>query len=158
MMKISGSLDITSLALVTLLINTGVVFTQISAVNQRTNSTVKGDFSTTGVLSSRQFGTPQEDEAFGVTVDSSGVYVAGITADALPDQTSLGGSDAFVRKYDHEGNELWTRQFGTPQEDLASGIGVDSSGVYVAGITAGALPDQTSLGGSDAFVIKLAKE
>jgi hypothetical protein len=102
MMKISGSLDITSLALVTLLINTGVVFTQISAVNQRTNSTVKGD--------------------------------------------------------DHEGNELWTRQFGTPQEDLASGIGVDSSGVYVAGITAGALPDQTSLGGSDAFVIKLAKE
>ena len=98
MMKISGSLDITSLALVTLLINTGVVFTQISAVNQRTNSTVKGDFSTTGVLSSRQFGTPQEDEAFGMTVDSSGVYVAGIAAGALPDQTSLGGSDAFVIK------------------------------------------------------------
>jgi len=47
----------------------------------------------------RQFGTAAFDRAEGISVDASGVYVAGRTNGALPGQTSS-GEDAFVRKYD----------------------------------------------------------
>src|SRR5262249_29976009 len=57
--------------------------------------------------------------------------------------------------YDAAGTELWTRQFGTAANDGAPGIAVGASGVYVAGVTFGTFPGQTSAGGSDAFVAKL---
>ena len=102
----------------------------------------------------RQFGSSATDLGLKISVDASGVYVAGHTIGALPGQTSAGGADAFVRKYDASGNELWTRQFGSSAFDLALGISVDASGVYVAGHTTGALPGQTSAGSGDAFVRK----
>jgi hypothetical protein len=102
----------------------------------------------------RQFGSSNFDLAMGIAVDASGVYVAGETRGALPGQTSSGSGDAFVRKYDASGNEVWTRQFGTSSFDLASGVAVDASGVYVAGQTLATLPGQTSAGSSDAFIRK----
>jgi len=104
----------------------------------------------------RQFGTTSADFAYGISVDASGVYVAGYTNGTLPGQTSSGSYDAFVRKYDASGNVLWTRQFGTSSTDYAYGISVDASSVYVAGYTGGTLPGQTSSGGADAFVMKMA--
>ena len=105
-------------------------------------------------LWTRQFGISGSDFADGVAVDASGVYVTGFVASALPGQTSTGGFDAFVRKYDANGNELWTRQFGTSGSDFATRIAVDASGIYVTGVVVGALPGQTSAGGDDAFVRK----
>jgi hypothetical protein len=104
----------------------------------------------------RQIGTAAdvEDQIRGIALDSTGVYVAGSTADVLPGQSSAGNADAFVRKYDAAGNEQWTRQFGSSSFDQARGIAVNASGVYVAGMTAGALPDQTSAGAQDAFLRK----
>jgi hypothetical protein len=102
----------------------------------------------------RQFGTIDTEWAYGVSADSSGVYVAGETDGTLPGQTNLGGDDAYVRKYDHDGTELWTRQFGTSAFDGASGVSADSSGVYVAGETNDALPGQTHAGGQDSYVRK----
>jgi uncharacterized repeat protein (TIGR01451 family) len=104
----------------------------------------------------RQFGTSDADRAYGMAVGgSNNVYVAGITGGTLPGQTSSGNYDAFVRKYDGAGNELWTRQFGTSDEDYGYGVAVDGSdNVYVAGDTKGALPGQDNLGGTDAFVRK----
>jgi uncharacterized protein (TIGR03437 family) len=61
------------------------------------------------------------------------VYVVGTTYGTLPGQTNAGGEDAFVRKYDWSGNELWTRQFGTSRVDFAGGVAVDSTGVYIGG-------------------------
>ena len=83
------------------------------------------------------------------------VDVAGDVAAVLPGQTAA-GDDVFVRKYDAAGNELWTRQFGTAGADIANGITVGASGVYVAGVTEdGAFPGQTYAGGfDDAFVCK----
>jgi hypothetical protein len=98
--------------------------------------------------------TDLDDQARGIALDGSGVYLAGSTADTLPGQTSAGNADAFVRKYDPAGNELWTRQFGTSSFDQARAVAVHASGVYVAGITAGALPGLTSAGAHDAFVQK----
>jgi autotransporter-associated beta strand protein len=105
-------------------------------------------------LWTRQFGTGGIDVALGVAVDASGVYLGGFTDDTLPDQSSSGGVDAFVRKYDAAGNELWTRQFGTGDEVFARGIAVSASGVYVAGFAFGAFPGQTNAGDADAFVRK----
>src|SRR5262249_44182778 len=105
-----------------------------------------------------QFGTNTSDVANGIAVDTSGVYVTGSTAGTLPGQTSAGDEgafplDAFVRKYDASGNELWTRQFGTVHFDQANSIAADASGVYVAGGTGGVFPGQTGTG-VDAFVRK----
>lgn len=83
-------------------------------------------------LWSRQFGTSFFESAFGVATDSSGVYVAGATQGTLAG-TNAGYIDAFVRKYDHDGNEVWTRQFGTAGLDFAAGIAAHGSAVYVAG-------------------------
>lgn len=105
-------------------------------------------------LWTRQFGTVNFDQARGIAVNASGVYVAGLTLGVLPGETSAGSHDIFVRKYDADGNEVWTRQFGTSKLDDLSGISVDDSGVYVAGSTLGVLPGQTSSGEADIFVHK----
>src|SRR5262249_18672405 len=105
-------------------------------------------------LWTREFGTSTFDQAFVITLDATGVYVAGYTDGSLPGQTSAGGPDAFVRKYDADGNELWTRQFGTTVADSITGMVADNSGVYVTGFTSGTFAGQTSAGDQDAFVRK----
>ena len=103
----------------------------------------------------RQFGTSGYDQAFGVSVGASGVYVVGRTNDTLPGQESAGGvTDALVRKYEVDGDVVWTRQFGTGVFDGVYGVSVNASGVYVAGFTRGALPGQFSAGFFDAFVAR----
>ena len=104
----------------------------------------------------RQFGSSRDDFGYGVAADASGnIYIAGYTLGALPSQTSTGWSDAFVRKYNASGTELWTRQFGSSSPDFALGVTADASGnVYVAGYTYGVLPGQISAGYTDAFVRK----
>lgn len=110
----------------------------------------------------RQFGAPSPFPAsgagaFGVSVNASGVYIAGAVIGTLPGQTSAGGlNDAYVRKYDPDGNEVWTHQFGTSEEEHAAGVSVHALRVYVAGSTVGTLPGQTNAGLDDAFVVKLA--
>lgn len=95
-----------------------------------------------------QFGTSSADYAYGVAVDGSGnTYVAGYTSGAFTGQTSLGGQDAFVIKYDSLGNAIWTRQFGTSDYDYAYGVAVDGSGnAYVIGHTGGTISGATSSG------------
>ena len=98
-----------------------------------------------------QFGSTWT-EALAITVDASSVYVVGQTAGDLEGRD--GGSldyDAFVRKYDAAGNVVWTKQFGSPEEDAANFVSVNSSGVYVAGDTEGAL-EGSNAGERDAFV------
>jgi hypothetical protein len=68
-----------------------------------------------------------------VKVASGFVYAAGTVS--LPTST-----DAFVRKYDGAGNLLWERQFGTPDSDDVTAIGIEGSLVFVAGVTNGAFP------------------
>ena len=106
------------------------------------------------ILWTRQFGTASYDGAFAITVNETGVYVSGSVSNALPGQTYLGYSDVFVRKYDTNGNEIWTRQFGTSEGEESRTITVDSSGVYVGGVVIMALPEQTFFGSSDGFVRK----
>jgi hypothetical protein len=112
--------------------------------------------SSDGIEWSRQFGSNNYDTAEGVAVDSNGsVLVVGFTDGVLPGQTASGSGDAFIRKYDSAGNELWTRQFGSSSDDSAEGVAVDSSGsALVVGYTYGALPGQTASYTGDNFIRK----
>lgn len=114
-----------------------------------------------GSLWTRQFGTRHDEDAAGLAVDASGnVFVTGSTSGQLVGQTSFGFSDAWVRKYDDAGNEVWTRQFGSSEEGADSGEGaaVDSQGnLLLVGRTAKALSG-TSAGGFDAYVRKYSTD
>ena len=101
-----------------------------------------------------QFGTQRYDLAYATAAADDGVYVAGFTNYALPRQTYHHRYDAFVRKYDAAGAELWTRQFGTSGTDQVLALAVDDSGVYAVGSTDGRFPKQAAAGGLDAFVAK----
>jgi outer membrane protein assembly factor BamB len=73
----------------------------------------------------------------------TGIYVTGtaLYGHSLSGQISAGGDDAFVRKYNPDGQELWTRQFGSQGRDSAATVAVDDAGgVYVVGTTSGYLP------------------
>ncbi|MCC6294661.1 MAG: hypothetical protein IT164_18555 [Bryobacterales bacterium] len=94
-------------------------------------------------LWTRQFGVAGNDSGLGLAADASGVYVAGQTQGVIAG-ASAGFGDAFVRKYDPDGNELWTRQFGTSGDDSAMSVAVHTTGVYVSGMVTGALPGQVT--------------
>ena len=107
-------------------------------------------------LWTKQFGTSHYDFLSGITVDANGgVYVAGYTLGRLQG-ANLGGTDAFVRKYNANGDELWTRQFGTSGNDFINDIKADFTGnVFVVGSTTGGLQGAgVNLGDRDAFVRK----
>ena len=104
----------------------------------------------------RQFGSEANDSAYSICCDDTGIYLAGTTYLELASLCSLGGSDAFVRKYDFDGSEIWTEQFGSDANDYANAIGVDGNGVYVLGITYGSMGGVSNAGGADVFLSGLS--
>jgi hypothetical protein len=101
----------------------------------------------------RQFGTGNAEQAYGVATDATGIYVAGGTNGDLAGPAA--GKDGFLRKYDSGGNVLWTRQFGTSTNDEVLAVAAGSQGIYVGGSTVGTFTGQTKVGGLyDAFVTK----
>jgi len=97
------------------------------------------------------------DVATGIATDTDGsAYVTGHTYYAgLDGNTSAGGWDLFVVKYDTSGAKLWTRQLGTAMDDVAFGIATDAVGnVYVTGRTDAGLDGNPYAGGYDLFVVK----
>ena len=93
------------------------------------------------VLWTRQFGTAGTDEGYGVAVDDSGVYVTGQTDGTFPGEASDGDYDAFLLKFDPDGELVWTRQFGSSKHDLSRAVAADASGIYVTGHTRRATKD-----------------
>jgi hypothetical protein len=99
----------------------------------------------------------------------SGVYTSTTDFDPGPGvfnltTSSVGSSDAFVSKYDANGNLIWAKSMGGTDVDAASSVAIDASGnVYVSGQfwgTADLDPGSstfnlTSNGSYDAFILKL---
>ncbi len=87
-------------------------------------------------LWTKQFGSFGSDSANGVAIDSNDqIVVAGHTQGGLA-RSNLGLQDAFVRQYDTDGNDLWTKQFGSSDTDIANAVTIDSNNnIMVTGET-----------------------
>ena len=109
-----------------------------------------GDSSGTIVYSHNDAGT-------GVTVDSSNnIYVTGSTSKVIVgSNTSYGGVDTVLVKYNSSGAKQWAKQLGTSGHDYGQGVTADSSGnIYVTGKTNGGLDGNTNSGSLDVFLVK----
>lgn len=113
----------------------------------------------------RQFGSAESDIAYGLSADDAGnVYVAGRTRGGMegPNAAVPNGStqnDAFLVQYNANGDHLWTRQFGTTDNDTARAVALDQRGdVYVAGQTRSNLGGEYQGGFGDIFVAKFNQE
>ena len=104
-------------------------------------------------------------EARATATDAAGnVYVAGLFSGTATfgavTLTSAGGTDVFIAKYNPRTASLaWVQQAGGPGSDVATGIAVTGSSVYVAGFFTGTAAfggfGLTSAGAEDGFVAKL---
>ncbi|NEP49424.1 MAG: hypothetical protein F6K65_11610, partial [Moorea sp. SIO3C2] len=97
----------------------------------------------------QQLGSASVDIAFNVGTDSVGnVYVTGWTQGELG-QSNAGSQDAYVAKYNSQGQQQWVKQLGTSGEDRSFDISFDSNdNVYIAGTTTGELGGPV-VGGDD---------
>eukprot|EP00003_Mantamonas_plastica_P002913 TRINITY_DN1233_c0_g1_i1.p1 TRINITY_DN1233_c0_g1~~TRINITY_DN1233_c0_g1_i1.p1 ORF type:complete len:566 (-),score=77.40 TRINITY_DN1233_c0_g1_i1:709-2406(-) len=118
-------------------------------------------FAPNGTLANTiQFGTAGADYAHAVTADCSTkqFWVIGRTSSTFPNPQPYKGSgtDGFIRKYDWDGNDLFTTQFGSTTTDFARDVDHDPSGnTFVCGyLNPGSLLGQPALGGTDNFVIR----
>jgi hypothetical protein len=75
-----------------------------------------------------------------IALDSAdNAYITGYTTGSLGG-THQGEEDAFVAKYDSNGNLVWTKQLGSLNGDVSNGIAVSGSGgVFITGNTGGSL-------------------
>jgi hypothetical protein len=92
----------------------------------------------------------------GIAADGLGnVYISGSTNAPIEAPRSYVGYDAFLAKYDADGNRVWIREFGTVDgSDYANGVALDGLGnVYVVGSSGGDLGGPNA-GGTDAFLAK----
>ncbi|MEN6425146.1 MAG: SBBP repeat-containing protein [Phycisphaerales bacterium] len=109
------------------------------------------------------------DAIRGIAVDDSGcVYVTGYTDSSGWisggfDESHNGDWDAFVVKFNSNGEHLWSTYLGSSGYDIGYGIAVDASGdVYVAGYTnspgwtRGGFDTEYNGGAYDVFVAKLS--
>ncbi|QFS50416.1 SBBP repeat-containing protein [Nostoc sphaeroides] len=88
----------------------------------------------------QQLGTTGNDLSFATGTDSAGnVYISGTTTGSLFG-TNLGFTDAWVAKYDSNGNQVWGRQFGSSGDESNFAMVTDKNGnTYMAGGTSGNL-------------------
>ena len=95
-----------------------------------------------------QFGSTGYNSARSITVDSSNnLWVGGSTMGNLGGPNA-GAADAYIRKYDPNGNSIFTRQFGNNLFNSVYAVAVDSSdNLWAVGASV-----ESRETGSDAFV------
>jgi uncharacterized delta-60 repeat protein len=101
-------------------------------------------------------GSTSDDVANALTTGLDGsIYVGGWTGGNLDGQTNNGQMDAFLTKYNPDGNKVWTKLLGSTSDVIAQALttGLDGS-IYVSGPTASDLDGQTFSGNRDAFLTK----
>jgi hypothetical protein len=79
----------------------------------------------------QRFGTADDQTATDLAVDGFGVVFVGnfegSTSFGGPPLTSAGNRDAFVARIAHFGSDVYSRRFGGPGDDEATGIAVDAT-------------------------------
>jgi len=92
-----------------------------------------------------------------IAVDDSGnVYVTGYSwgMNILP---TNGNEDAFVMKFDTDGNLVWAKSFGGTSREFGNGLVLDGSGsLYVTGLFSGTVDFNPSTASADTFFMTSA--
>jgi hypothetical protein len=102
----------------------------------------------------KQFGSSQDDDPRGMKLDYlNNIYIGGYTSGVLG-EISFGGVDVFVKKFDENGTEIWTKQLGTIEGDVLNDLTVEDKNIYLTGYTRGSAY-QTNQGLSDIVILKL---
>jgi len=103
-------------------------------------------------------GLPTSNVPWDVKVDGNDdVYVVG--DGNLPGETPVGLTEAWILKYDSEGNTLWQDQIATPAEDRAMSLAIDdNNNVYLGGVISGSIDGEPYAGSLDGFVAKYTPE
>jgi len=85
----------------------------------------------------RQFGISSWDYAEAVAIDKAGrIIVSGDTMGALPGKVHRGGTDAFLRKFRPAGSTVWTRQYGSSDDDYGQSVAIDKDNRIVVRVRA----------------------
>ncbi len=102
-----------------------------------------------------------------VLVDGNFVYTSGAFSGTMTIEnttlTAIGGTDAFLAKFDNNGNLIWAKRFGSTGNDAIRGISKDNNGrVYLVGDFTGTWSlDEVSLvsqGGRDIYFAVLESD
>eukprot|EP00053_Salpingoeca_punica_P010204 m.91902 g.91902 ORF g.91902 m.91902 type:complete len:748 (-) comp15315_c1_seq1:13-2256(-) len=89
-------------------------------------------------LWTRVLGSPVDTLSFGITLGKDGfLYMCGYSSTDLDGNSFAGGqNDAFLAKYDVDGNKIWSRLLGGSGNDEAHGVATDGeSNIYITGWT-----------------------
>ena len=125
----------------------------------------------------KSFGSSGSDIGADIAISNDGsIFISGWTTGNLNNQihagvanNSDGINDSYVMKLDSDGNEQWTKLFGTTEEDNGYAVHISSDGfIFITGETSGNLNNQihsgvsndeiNNSGKADIFVIKLNSE
>ena len=106
-----------------------------------------------------QFGSDGDETINRMCSDGEGgVYMTGWTTSNLGGDYQGGEHDAWVGRFDADGNEDWIAQIGTSAEDWGWGVAPDGEGgVFVTGFTYGMLGEE-SFGDRDGFLARYDAE
>ena len=108
----------------------------------------------------KQLGTSKGEEGFDLTTDLLGnIYISGWTKGGLDGNTSSGGKDIFLVKYNSSGTKQWTKQLGTSANDYGGSVTTDSTGhIYMTGTTEGGLDGNANSGGIRCYIRASCKD
>jgi hypothetical protein len=84
------------------------------------------------LLWSRQIGSGGFDPGLATASDPGGVFLAGAT-NATLGQSSAGNFDAWVARFDLDGNLAWLTQFGGGANEWVGGLSLDGAGGVILG-------------------------
>ena len=103
-----------------------------------------------------QFGSQNSDDASALIVDhDENVLVSGKSRGEIAKNENQGGWDAFLYKFDSDGNEIFRVQFGEDEDEFPKDVAVDSeNNIYVVGRSESIVDQGIGFGGWDGFVTK----
>lgn len=113
---------------------------------------------------SKRFGDVSSQFGYGIDVDATGVYFAGAALGAVNfggnSFTSAGGRDAYMVKFDHDGDHVFSKLFGDATDQYGFAVDAGAGHVGLGGYFNGDINlssgKATSGGGLDAFLEVLA--
>jgi hypothetical protein len=103
-----------------------------------------------------QFGTPFDDSGDSVAIDSEdNVFVVGETGGSLGGN---GSGEAYIARFDSDGNRIWTTQFGGSLPTNANDIEIDAAdNIFVAGASQNGFGNE-NLGTWDAYFLRFNQD